>query len=43
MRSGDLPPVDVPQVDDAAIRDLTRARDETIGDIKAATSRLNAF
>jgi transposase len=27
MRSGDLTPVDVPTVDDAAIRDLTRARE----------------
>ena len=41
-RSGDLTPVDVPQVEDEAIRALTRAREETIGAIKAATSRLNA-
>jgi transposase len=43
MRSGDLTPVDVPQVDDEAIRELTRAREETIGDIKAAQSRRQAF
>jgi transposase len=43
MRSGDLTPVDVPQVEDEAIRDLTRAREETIGAIKAAKSRLKAF
>jgi transposase len=43
MRSGDLTPVYVPHVDDDAIRDRTRAREETIGDIKAATSRLQAF
>jgi len=43
MRSGDLTPVYVPQVDDEAIRDLTRAREDTIGDLKAAKSRLTAF
>jgi hypothetical protein len=43
MRSGDLTPVDVPQVEDEAIRARTRAREETIGDLKAATSRLKAF
>jgi len=43
MRSGDLTPLYVPHVEDEAIRDLTRAREDTIGDIKAATSRLNAF
>jgi transposase len=43
MRSGDLTPVYVPQVEDEAIRDLTRAREDTIGDIKAAKSRLKAF
>jgi transposase len=42
-RSGDLTPVDVPQVDDEAIRDLTRAREETISDLKDATFRLKAF
>jgi transposase len=42
-RSGDLSPVYVPTVAEEAIRDLTRARDETIDDLKAATFRLNAF
>ena len=42
-RSGDLTPVDVPQVDDEAIRDLTRAREEVISDLKDATFRLKAF
>ena len=43
MRAGDLTPVDVPQVEDAAIRDLTRAREEAIGDVKTAKFRLTAF
>jgi transposase len=43
MRSGDLPPVDVPQVDDEAIRDLSRAREDSIRDLKAAKYRLKAF
>jgi len=30
MRSGDLTPVDVPTVDDDAIRDLSRVREETL-------------
>jgi transposase len=42
-RSGDLTPVSVPKVEDAAMRDLTRARDDTIGALKAATFRLKAF
>jgi transposase len=33
----------VPQVEDAAIRDLTRAREDTISDCKDATLRLKAF
>ena len=43
LRAGDLTPVSVPTVDDEAIRDLTRAREDTIGALKAATWRLNAF
>ncbi len=43
MRSGDLPPVSVPQVEDEAIRAWRRARADTIQDLKAATCRLNAF
>jgi transposase len=43
MRSGDLTPVSVPAVDDEAIRDLSRAREETLRDLKAAKLRRNAF
>jgi transposase len=43
MRSGDLTPVDVPQVEDAAIRDLSRAREEALRDLKTAKHRLKAF
>ena len=42
-RSGDLTPVYVPKVDDEAIRDLTRAREDTISDLKDAKFRLKAF
>jgi transposase len=43
MRSGDLTPVDVPKVEDEAIRDLTRAREDALRDLKAAKLRLKAF
>jgi transposase len=43
MRSGDLTPVSVPQVEDEAIRDLTRAREDVIGALKTAKFRLKAF
>jgi transposase len=39
MRSGDLTPVYVPKVEDEAIRDLSRAREDTIRDLKAAKFR----
>ncbi len=42
-RSGDLTLVYVPQVNDEAIRDLTRAREDTISDLKDAKFRLKAF
>ena len=42
-RSGDLTPVYVPAVDDEAIRDLSRAREDTLRDLKAAKLRLKAF
>lgn len=42
MRSGALTPVDVPQVDEEAIRDLRRAREDTLRDRKAAKLRRNA-
>jgi transposase len=43
MRSGELTPVYVPQVEDEAIRDLSRAREDAIRDLKAAKFRLKAF
>ena len=43
LRSGDLTPVYVPAVDDEAIRDLVRAREDALKDIKAAKARLKAF
>jgi transposase len=43
MRSGALTAVYVPAVEDEAIRDLSRAREDAIGDLKAAKFRLNAF
>src|SRR5919109_2672725 len=42
-RSGDLTVVYVPQVQDEAIRDLTRARADAISDLKDAKCRLKAF
>jgi transposase len=42
-RSGDLTAVYVPKVEDEAIRDLTRARENTISDLKDAKYRLKAF
>jgi transposase len=43
MRSGDRTPVSVPKVEDAAMRDLCRARADAIRDLKAATFRRKAF
>src|SRR6266704_2330059 len=43
MRSGDLTPVYVPAVEDEAIRDLSRAREDAVSDLKAAKFRLQAF
>ena len=40
---GDLTPVYVPKVEDEAIRDLCRAREDAIRDRKAAKFRLKAF
>jgi transposase len=42
-RSGDLTAVDVPTVEDEAMRDLTRAREDAISDRKDAKFRLKAF
>jgi transposase len=43
LRAGDLTPVYVPPVEDKALRALSRAREESIRDLKAAKYRLNAF
>ena len=42
MRSGDLTPVAVPAVDDAASRALRRAREETLRELQAAKGRRTA-
>jgi transposase len=42
-RSGDLTAVYVPKVEDEAIRDLSRAREDTLSDLKDAKFRLKAF
>src|SRR5262245_50295183 len=42
LRSGDLTPVYVPAVEDEAIRDLVRAREDALKDLKAAKVRLKA-
>jgi transposase len=43
MRSGALTPVYVPQVEDEALRDLSRAREDALRDLKTAKHRLKAF
>ena len=43
LRTGDLTPVYVPEVEDEAIRDLVRAREEALKDVKAAKAGLKAF
>ena len=43
LRSGDLTPVDIPSVEDEAIRDLVRAREDVLKALKAAKVRLKAF
>ena len=42
-RSGDLTAVYVPKVEDEAMRDLTRAREDAISDCQDAKLRLKAF
>jgi transposase len=42
-RSGALTRVSVPKVEEEAMRDLTRARAEALGDLQAAPFRLKAF
>jgi transposase len=43
LRSGDLTPVYVPTVEDEAIRDLSRAREDAVGSLIAAKYRLKSF
>jgi transposase len=43
VRSGDLTPVYVPQVNDEAVRDLSRAREDAMSELKSAKYRLKAF
>ena len=43
MRSGDLSSVYVPKIEDEAIRDLSRAREDTLKGLKAAKLRLKSF
>jgi transposase len=42
-RSGDLTAVSVPKIEEEAIRDLTRAREDAISDLTDAKLRLTAF
>jgi len=42
-RAGDLTAVSVPTGEDDALRDLSRARADTLNDLKDATFRLKAF
>jgi transposase len=43
MRLSDLTLVYVPAVEDEAIRDLARAREDALRDLKAAKAHLKAF
>ena len=43
MRSGDLSSIYVPGIEDEAIRDLSRAREDAMRDLKTAKYRLKAF
>jgi transposase len=43
LRSGDLSSISVPTVDDEAIRDLSRAREDAVHDLKRSKVRLKAF
>ena len=43
MRSGDLTGIYVPSIEDEAIRDLSRGREDTMRDLKATKSRLKVF
>ena len=43
LRSGDLDPIYVPTVEDEAIRDLSRAREDAVSDLKRSKVRLKAL
>jgi transposase len=43
LRSGDLSSIYVPTVDDEAIRDLSRAREDAVRDLRRSKVRLKAF
>jgi len=43
LRSGDLTSIYVPLIEDEAIRDLSRAREDAVQDLKAAKFRLKSF
>jgi transposase len=43
MRSGDLTSIYVPQVEDEALRDLSRGRDDAMQDLKRSKRRLKSF
>jgi transposase len=43
LRSGDLTPVYVPRIEDEAIRDLSRAREAAMSNLKDAKLRLKSF
>jgi transposase len=43
MRSGDLSSIYVPQVEDEALRDLSRAREDAMDDLKRGKRRLKSF
>jgi transposase len=43
LRSGDLTPIYLPSVEDEAIRDLVRAREDILKDLKAAKVQRKAF
>jgi transposase len=43
LRSGDLSAIYIPTVEDEAIRDLGRAREDALRDLKRSTVRLKAF
>jgi transposase len=42
-RAGELTPIHVPDLEDEAMRDLSRAREDALRDLKAAKFRLKAF